>query len=398
MPTSLYCYAWDLAGAAGKARLDRVAELGLDGLSLATAYHAGKFLRPGAPDGKVYFPEDGTVYFRPRGRYRALVPQVAKVTEEQDVLADLLADGRFAVRGWAVLLHNSRLGFAHPDLAVRNAFGDPLFYSLCPAQPEVQHYAVTLCADLAQHYGVSGLALETPGFMPFAHGYHHEFGLMPTNGWMNLLLGLCFCDACRQQARVAGIDVEGLARRVREAVHGYMAGPASVPEDMAQAWTAADLVLDPELGAFLRWRCQLVTGLIAAIRAALPPRVGLSIIPSVQRPSAAAWSEGSDLAAIAATGAAIELCLYEPDPNRALADLLDSRRRAGASAELAAILRPAWPDIGSEAQLTQTIRLLVEQGVRHVGFYNMGHIRPHNLAWLGAAAALLAGASQGAKP
>jgi hypothetical protein len=396
LPTSLYCYAWDLAGAAGRARLDRIAELGVDGLSLATAYHAGKFLRPGDPEGKVYFPEDGTVYFRPRGRYRTLVPQVAGVTEEQDVLADLTGDGRFAVRGWAVLLHNSRLGFAHPGLAVRNAFGDPLYYSLCPAQPEVQHYAVTLCADLAQHYGVTGLALETPGFMPYAHGYHHEFGLMPTNGWMNLLLGLCFCDACRQQARVAGIDVEGLSRRVREAVHGYMAGPATVPEDMAQAWIAGDLALDPELGAFIRWRCQLVTGLIAAIRAATPPAVALSVIPSVARPSAAAWGEGSDLAGLAGTGATIELCSYEPDPARVLADFVDSRRRAGPAAEMAAILRPAWPDIGSEAQLLATIRLLREQGVEHFGFYNLGHIRPHNLAWLGAVSALLAGPSHGA--
>jgi hypothetical protein len=396
LPTSLYCYAWDLAGAAGRARLDRVAELGLDGISLATAYHAGKFLRPGDPEGKVYFPEDGTVYFRPRGRYRALVPQAARVAEEQDVLADLVADGRFAVRGWAVLLHNSRLGFAHPDLVVRNAFGDPLCYSLCPAQPEVQHYAVTLCADLAQHYALAGLALETPGFMPFVHGYHHEFALMPGNGWMHLLLGLCFCDACRQQARIAGIDVEGLRRRVRDAVHGYMAGPATVPEDMAQAWLAGDLALDPELGAFIRWRCQLVTGLVAAIRAALAPRLQLSIVPTVQRPTAAAWGEGSDLAGLAGTGAAIELCLYEPDPGRVLADLADSRRRAGPGADLAAILRPAYPDIGSEAQLLATIRLLLEQGIRRVGFYNMGHIRPHNLAWLGAAAALLAGPSQGA--
>ena len=39
--------------------------LGLNTITLAGGYHAGKFLRPRGTSGKVYFPEDGTVYFRP---------------------------------------------------------------------------------------------------------------------------------------------------------------------------------------------------------------------------------------------------------------------------------------------------------------------------------------------
>jgi hypothetical protein len=31
---------------------------------MAGSYHAGKFLRPHGKSGKVYFPEDGTAYFR----------------------------------------------------------------------------------------------------------------------------------------------------------------------------------------------------------------------------------------------------------------------------------------------------------------------------------------------
>ena len=38
--------------------------LGLDTVTLAGSYHAGKFLRPHGQSGKVYFPEDGTVYFK----------------------------------------------------------------------------------------------------------------------------------------------------------------------------------------------------------------------------------------------------------------------------------------------------------------------------------------------
>lgn len=382
MQSTLYCYAWDLAGAAGKANLDMIRGLGLDGISLATSYHAGKFLRPHNAGSKVVFPEDGTVYFRPRRSYGRVQPLVAQVTQQQDVLADLIADGRLSVQGWTVLLHNTRLGYAHPDLVVRNAWGDPLYYSLCPAQPEVQRYAVTLCADLVKSYAVTGLALETPGYLPFVHGYHHEFAQIPGNAWMNTLLGLCFCPACADGAKRAGIDVAGLQRRVREGVHGYMSGAATVAEDMATQWLMADIVLDPELGAFLRWRCSVVTGLVAAIRAEVDRRASISVIHSVQRPSAAAWSEGSDLAALAGAADALDICFYEPDAARVLADYFDCRRRAGPQAEIRAILRPGHPDTTSEAQLLTAVAGLARQGVRHFSFYNFGMLRPHNLAWL----------------
>ena len=99
MPTSLYCYAWDLAGEPGRANLARIAELGLGGISLATSYHAGKFLRPAASDAKVVFPEDGTIYFRPRAQYGRVKPLVARVTEQQDVLAELTRRRDLEVRG-----------------------------------------------------------------------------------------------------------------------------------------------------------------------------------------------------------------------------------------------------------------------------------------------------------
>ena len=42
------------------------------------------------------------------------------------------------VEAWIVLTHNSTLGRAHPDLVVRNAFGDAYPYALCPAAQDVQ--------------------------------------------------------------------------------------------------------------------------------------------------------------------------------------------------------------------------------------------------------------------
>src|SRR5260370_6047350 len=115
---------------------------------------------------------------------------------------------------------------------------------------------------------MAGMAVGARGVLAFAHGYQHEFALMPGNLWMGLLLGLCFCPACSAQAKEAGIAVTALQGRVREAVHDYQRSAATVPDDMAAQWLIADLAYDPELGAFLRWRCRVVAGLVAAIRSA----------------------------------------------------------------------------------------------------------------------------------
>jgi hypothetical protein len=122
----LYTYAWDLAdeGVAEVAAPAR--DAGLNTLTLAAAYHAGKFLRPHGVSGKVYFPEDGTVYFRARAeRYGRIKPALASITGPSDPFADLARVapdlGRVA---WVVACHNTRLGMLHPDLVARNCFGD----------------------------------------------------------------------------------------------------------------------------------------------------------------------------------------------------------------------------------------------------------------------------------
>ena len=135
---AIYAYPWDIADRGVPESLAEIAALGLDTVTVAGAYHAGKFLRPRAPR-KVYFPDDGAVYFRPdQSRYGAVRPVMSALTREHDVLAELCEQGRAAVNVWLVLLHNTRLGTADPDLTVRNAFGDPYVYSLCPAAGAVR--------------------------------------------------------------------------------------------------------------------------------------------------------------------------------------------------------------------------------------------------------------------
>jgi hypothetical protein len=379
---AIYAYAWDLAEAGADEAARRFASLGLDTITIAGSYHAGKFLRPHGATGKVFFPEDGTVYFTADPRnYGAIKPVANSLLKERDVFRDL-AGGAMKVNAWLVLLHNTLLGTRHPEATVANAFGDRYPYSLCPSAPEARAYAIGLARDVTQSYPVSGISLETPGFLPFAHGFHHEFALNRPNRWLDSQLGLCFCAHCLKGAQAAGVDAAALKAQVAGDVSDYLASEIDFPADMAEAFWLADTRCDGQLKAFLDWRCGVVTSLVREIRDAVRKDATVAVIPSVARPTAGAWYEGSDLSALAGAAGIIEACFYEPGAARVRADLHDARRRLRGRGKLRGILRPAWPDLDSRSEFIAAMRALGEGGVEEVAFYNWGHLRSANVGWI----------------
>ena len=251
----------------------------------------------------------------------------------------------------------------------------------------MREYAVALCRDVTESYPVLGISLETPGFMPPVHGFHHEFALIKPNRWLDNYLGLCFCPHCVGGAKQAGIDAGRLQQRVRADVELYLAGDFDLPDDMADAFWLADTRSDGELGKFLTWRMSVVTSLVADIRAAVRKDATVAIIPSVARPTGGAWYEGSDLAALAETAGIIEACFYEPSPERIRADAWDLKRRLAGQGHIRGIMRPAHPDLGSAGAVAAAVGGLHEAGIDDIAFYNYGHLRPASLRWIGQALA-----------
>jgi hypothetical protein len=383
---AIYSYAWDLAEIGVGAAIDEFLALGLDTVTIAGSYHAGKFLRPHGKQGKVYFPEDGTAYFRTDASYYgAIRPLPNSLLADRDVLRELTADGRMAINVWMVLLHNTALGMAHPDSVVRNAFGDPYFYNLCPSAPEARAYAKGLARDVTQSYPVAGLSMEAPGFTPYAHGYHHEFALMRSNPWLENLLGLCFCDHCVARAEAQGIEARRLKAQVAADIEAYLASDIDFPPDMAEAFWRADIAAEGDLRRYLDFRNGVVTSLVAEIRADVRADANVAVIPSVARPTGGAWYEGSDLRALGETTGIIEACFYEPSPMRVKADLFDIRRRIAQDVKLRGILRPSFPDLATREDFIATVDALRDGGVDELAFYNYGHLRRANLAWIGQA-------------
>lgn len=385
---AILSYAWDFADHGVGNSLSAFEEMGLNTVSLAGTYHAGKFLRPQGKSGKVYFPEDGTAYFRHDDtRYGAIKPAPNSLLAERDILGELCDDSRLNVNVWLVLMHNTRLGMAHPDAVVRNAFGDPYFYNLCPSAPAARAYAVGLAKDVTESYPVSGLSLEAPGFTPYAHGFHHEMSFVRQDPMFEGLMGLCFCDHCVSAAQAKGVDARGLKAYVANRLESFLDSDIDIPDDMGRAFWMAEIATNAELRAYLDFRSQQVTSLVAEIRDAVRGDAEVAVIPSVARPTGGAWYEGTDLRAIAKVTGSIEACFYEPSAARIAADLFDLKHRVPSETSIRGILRPSYPDIESKAEFLAAVDILAQAGVTDLAFYNWGHQRRKNIEWIGKALA-----------
>lgn len=389
---AIYAHAWNLADEGVSEVIGTVAALGINTITIAGSYHAGKFLQPHGRSGKVFFPEDGTVYFNADlARYGTIRPALNSLVRKRDVLRDIAGTSQIAANVWLVLLHNSRLGELHPQSTVRNAFGDRYVYSLCPSAPDAREYAVALCRDVTDNYPVSGITLETPGFLPYAHGYHHEFAMVKPNAWLDRRLGLCFCDHCVRGAEAAGIDASGLQARVREDIEAYLAGDLDFADDMAEAFWLSDATTDRTLASFLNWRSAIVTSLVREIRATVRADATVAVIPSVARPTGGAWYEGSDLRALADAAGIVEACFYETSAERIRADIFDTGRRLDGAGQLRGVLRPGFPDLESRDEVVAAARAMREARVSGIAFYNYGLLRRSNLSWIADALAAFGG-------
>ena len=390
MRSAMWAYPWDVLDLG----LDAVAadlkgRAGVNGINLATSYHAGRFFQPRSPVRKSYFPEDGTIYFQPNPALwadRAIVPKVADlVAERGDLLAELIRrrdETGLSVACWTVCLHNTRLGLLYPGACTRSAFGDPNYYSLCPSHPEVRAYAITLVQDLARHYRPETIQLESPGFMgSYYHGFHHEkdgVGLTPED---DFLLSLCFCDACLQRAAAARVDGRAAQHTVRAWIQEAADRAVPQPRWPDFAVGGPDAFRDhPEVEAYVLWRFEPVTSLVAAIRAAADSGTRIEVIDVND-----GWRSGSDLAALGKSCDGILFCAYERSPAAIEAETEAVRRILPPHCTLGVGMRLFYPEMQSPQDIVARSVAATRAGATQLHYYNYGLVPAARLDWVRAA-------------
>ncbi|PYE85913.1 hypothetical protein [Pseudoroseicyclus aestuarii] len=374
MSDAVWSYAWDLQDIG----LEEVARrTGGRGVSLATSYHAGRFLQPGNPRRRSYFPQDGTVYWQvdpARWRGAEIAPVEADiVATEGDKLGALIARrdaGGPEVAAWCVCLHNTRAGMAHPEHVTRTAFGDPNFYALCPSSPAARAYVTGMVAEIAERYAPDRIELESPDFLGFAHGYHHEkdgLGLLEED---LVLLGLCFCEHCHARASEAGVDLRAAQERVTGLLEASFA--REMPE--AQFASLAELAALPELAPVLAWRSEPVTSLIAEAKAAAGE------VPVYLIDAEGSAAGGVDRAAAAAACDGLVFCAYDTPAER-LGPLLAQLRQEIGTAGLRAGLSLGLPQVAGPADLRARVAA-ARPHVEGINFYNLGLVPAARWDWL----------------
>ena len=161
------------------------------------------------------FPRTGPSISSPtRSRYGAIKPVPHSMIASGE---DMVRRARGRRIGWppmsgSCLLHNTRLGRRIPIRPSRTHSATATSTVSAPRRPMRAPMRLALRSTSPSPIRSSGVSLETPGFLPYAHGYHHEFALNRPNRWLDAQLGLCFCEHC-----VAGAKRAGIQRRVAAA-------------------------------------------------------------------------------------------------------------------------------------------------------------------------------------
>ncbi|WP_333763625.1 hypothetical protein [Streptomyces sp. IBSBF 2390] len=274
MKASAFVYPWDVNGDPGAAA--RVAGLGVEQVTLASAYHSTRALTPRHPRHRIVTAEYAAVLYPPGDRWagRGLRPYPAGRWAPGNAYgeaADALADAGLEVHTWVVLAHNSRLGAEHPDTSVVNAYGDRYPWAPCIAQPATRAYLVDLAAEAAVRPGARGTELESLGWYGLQHLHAHDktAGIALGDAGQ-YLMSLCFCPSCRDGYGARGLDADGLAAAVRTALEPLWRGTAD-----DGGWPTVGKLLGEDTAAATRaWREETAAGLqeeaVTAVRAAAP--------------------------------------------------------------------------------------------------------------------------------
>ncbi|MFF9091181.1 hypothetical protein ACF1BE_33430 [Streptomyces sp. NPDC014991] len=274
MKASAFVYPWDVNGDPGAPA--RIAELGVDQVTLAAAYHSTRALTPRHPRHRIVTAEYASVLYPPGDRWtgRGLRPYPAGRWAPGNAYgeaADALAAAGLEVHTWVVLAHNSRLGADHPDTSVVNAYGDRYPWAPCIAQPATRAYLVDLAAEAAVRPGAHGTELESLGWYGLAHLHAHDktagVGLGEAGQY---LMSLCFCPSCRAGYGAHGLDADELAAAVRTALEPLWRGAAD-----DGGWPTVGRLLGADTAAATRaWRDTTAATLqeeaVTAVRAGAP--------------------------------------------------------------------------------------------------------------------------------
>lgn len=378
----MYSYPWDIYDHGPERVLDELQQCGVDAIQLSFSYHVASFINPRNPRRKVRYGEPGVLEFDPGSSAGTwpFTPAVSVDVTGERYLADLIekmAARDLGVIAWVVYLYNHTLARRHPELAVENAFGDKSGAQLCPANPAVREYVLSLTDAVLSHTPLTGLVAESLSYLPYDYGFLNLKAAVTPSQSAGLLLSLCFCRHCMQRAAANSVDVVSLRREVVDVIEKEF---AELPDGTAT-------------GATTEAWCQQNLGLLSLLDSR--SEIATSLQQSVLRTARTAGlrtgtnSAGSHDARLTGVpnDAVVELrsdYRFEVLPHWTTDHtgevVATARQAAGAGAAVYALAQLSnFPDEGS---FRSALEAAASLGVDHFRLYEYGLLSERQLTWL----------------
>ncbi len=205
MPVGMYAYTWDLMAEGVVGVVGTPQGRGVSRIATNATYHSVQAILPHNPKYKV-LQLKAACYFQPEERStptRGCAPRPSPLMEGDNWIArivDAAHQRDIAPSSWTVCCHNSELGFEHPELAMRNVFGDP--YTSRSAEPAG---GAQLYPRLSAGPRCVRFLVAPPRAAPLNQFPHHQHLKLATalDPLEFALLSMCFCDACGVRASEA---------------------------------------------------------------------------------------------------------------------------------------------------------------------------------------------------
>lgn len=398
---SLLIYPWDVLADGPERVIDTVANLGVDRLAIATAYHSAEVISPRRRDRVSTVAEANTSHLPLNaGAFSGLAVPPSRIASEHPELYPSLkqaADNAgIALTGWGIAFHNTDMATANPAAAIKNCFGDAFTHGLCPANPAAQSYAVELFGEIAGSGIFDRVLVESLSYLLYSHGHPHELWGARLDPTTRYLLSLCFCSHCFEAGIERGIDVGQLRTRVSAELNRTWNAQAPAGRDSDDGAEIASLhMMWPELAAYTRMRNEIVTALAGQVARSIRANgAALDLSAAVWgRPAFSNWMEGVDVAASVAVADSFVLESYYPtagEVSRELDHTLAAAALVDRGPESLASAITLWPSFHpTKDSFLSKVEAIRGSGVGKLALYNYGTATTPTLSWIKDAAELM---------
>ena len=218
---TILTFPWDLADEGIDRALDNIQHTaGLNEVVLAVSFTGATFFLPHNPKRKVYFGEDGVVFFEPdllKYTEPAIRPRVSELVTGPDYLrvqAERIRERGLGLTAWIVYAPNHYLARTYPQWTTQDALGNSYPSHLCISALDVRSYYLALTEDVVEQFRPDAVWIENVHFLPFVASFFNPLLLSKMTPWDRFLMGLCMCSSCIKRASESGFDASAFRQEV----------------------------------------------------------------------------------------------------------------------------------------------------------------------------------------